>query len=84
MNNSTLTSADSATHLKIVVVSLLAGILVVGVGIAARPTLTDSNTTASRLDANGPVIRAGKPVAVTTGQANAISLIFYSLISLRR
>ena len=40
MNNSTLNSADSATHLKIVVVSLLAGILVVGVGIAARPSLT--------------------------------------------
>src|SRR5262245_4776448 len=72
MNNSTLTSADSATHLKIVVVSLLAGILVVGVGIAARPALTDSGATASRLDANGPVIRAGKPVIVTTGDTTAI------------
>lgn len=73
MNNSTLTSADSATHLKIVVVSLIAGIMVVGVGIAARPSLTDSTVTAgTRLEANGPVIRAGKPVAVTTAPATTI------------
>ena len=74
MNNSTLSSADSATHLKIVVVSLLAGILVVSVGIAARPSLSDHGVTggSKRLEANGPVIRAGKPVTVTTGQANTI------------
>ena len=74
MNNSTLSSADSATHLKIVVVSLLAGILVVSVGIAASPSLSDQGFTghSKRLEANGPVIRAGKPVTVTTGQGNAI------------
>lgn len=73
MNNTTLTSADSATHLKIVVVSLIAGILVVGVGIAARPSPTDSGVaSATRLEANGPVVRAGKPVAVTSGSATAI------------
>ena len=64
MNNSSLTSADSATHLKIVVVSLLAAILVVGVGILAKPNFSDGTATASRLEATGPVIRAGKPTAV--------------------
>ena len=38
MNNYTLNTADRLTHLKIVVVSLVAGIVVVGVGIAARPS----------------------------------------------
>jgi len=37
MNNYMLNSADRLTHLKIVAVSLVAGIIVVGVGIAARP-----------------------------------------------
>ena len=38
MNNTSIRTADRLTHLKIVVVSLVAGIVVVGVGIAARPT----------------------------------------------
>src|SRR5215469_14173918 len=37
MNNSSFFTADRATHLKIVVVSLLASITVMVVGIAARP-----------------------------------------------
>jgi hypothetical protein len=36
MSNYTLLRADRATHLKIVAVSLIAGIMVVSVGIAAR------------------------------------------------
>ena len=68
MNNSSLTSADGATHLKVVVVSLVAAILVVGVGILAKPTFSDGGVTASRLEASGPVIRAGKP---TTTAADA-------------
>ena len=39
MNNSSLRTADSLPHIKIVVVSLVAAIVVVGVGIAARPTV---------------------------------------------
>jgi len=64
MNNSSLTSADSATHLKVVMVSLFAAILVVGVGILAKPNFSDGTATASRLEASGPVIRAGKPTAI--------------------
>jgi hypothetical protein len=66
MNNSSLTSADSATHLKVVVVSLVAAILVVGVGILAKPTFADGGITASRLEATGPVIRAGKSTATAS------------------
>ena len=68
MNNSSLMSADSATHLKVVAVSLFAAILVVGVGILAKPNFSDGGVTASRIEASGPVIRAGKP---TTTAADA-------------
>lgn len=59
MNNYNVTTADRLTHLKIVVVSLVAGIVVVGVGIAARPELPDMST---RLEARAPVLKAGKPI----------------------
>ncbi len=72
MNNTSLTSADSTTHLKVVIVSLIAGILVIGIGIAASPSFNQGGASASRMEATGPVIRAGKPVAVTTGDAATI------------
>ena len=59
MNNYTLNTADRTTHLKIVAVSLVAGIVVVGVGIAARPDLPDMST---RLEARAPVLKAGQPI----------------------
>jgi hypothetical protein len=37
MTNSSIVTADRATHLKIVVVSLIASVLVLIAGIAARP-----------------------------------------------
>jgi len=37
MTNSSIVTADRATHLKIVVVSLFASLLVLIVGISARP-----------------------------------------------
>ncbi len=62
MNNYNVTTADRLTHLKIVVVSLVAGIVVIGVGIAARPELPDMST---RLEARAPILKAGKPVVWT-------------------
>jgi len=62
MNNYTLNTADRLTHLKIVVVSLIAGIAVVGIGIAARPSLPDMST---QLEARAPVLKATKPVVWT-------------------
>ena len=62
MNNYTLKTADRLTHLQIVAVSLVAGIMVVGIGIAARPDLPDMST---RLESRAPVLKAGKPVVWT-------------------
>jgi hypothetical protein len=59
--NHSIHSADRSTHLKIVVVALVAGILVAGLGISAR-TNTDYTQTAH-------VIKAGKPVALTSSDA---------------
>jgi hypothetical protein len=56
--NHSIHSADRGTHLKIVVVALVAAIAVAGFGIAARTTTTDYTQTAR-------VIKAGKPVTVT-------------------
>jgi hypothetical protein len=62
--NHSIHSADRATHLKIVVVALVAGILVVGFGISAR-TSSDYSQTAH-------VIKAGKPVVVTSSDASIV------------
>jgi hypothetical protein len=62
MNNYTLNQADRYTHLKIVAVSLIAGIVVVGVGLAARPDLPDMST---RLESRAPVLKADRPVVWT-------------------
>ena len=69
LNNSSLRSADGATHVKIVAVALIAGMMVIGVGIAAR-TNRDLSTAdgSARLEAKGPVIKAGKPTAFTGGE----------------
>jgi hypothetical protein len=64
--NSTIFTADRNTHLKIVVVSLVASIAVLVVGIAARPTPVD---TTARIQTAGPALKAGKPIAVTNSDA---------------
>jgi hypothetical protein len=70
MNNSTIFTADRTTHLKIVVVSLVASILVIGVGIAARTTTTADAT--ARIQTAGPAVKAGKPIAITHSDTSAI------------
>ena len=62
--NHSIHSADRSTHLKIVVVALLAGIAVAAFGISAR-TNSDYSQTAH-------VIKAGKPVAVTSTDASLV------------
>ena len=69
MNNYTMNTADRLTHLKIVAVSLVAGIAVICVGIAARPELPDMST---RLEARAPVLKPGKPVVWTS--ANQVTI----------
>ena len=62
--NHSIHSADRATHLKIVVVALMAGIAVAAFGISAR-TNADYTQTAH-------VIKAGKPVAVTSSDSSMV------------
>lgn len=62
--NHSIHSADRSTHLKIVVVALVAGIAVAAFGISAR-TNTDYGQTAH-------VVKAGKPVVVTSSGASTI------------
>jgi hypothetical protein len=57
--NHSIYSADRSTHLKIVVVALVAGIAVAGFGISARTSSDDYTQTAR-------IIKAGKPVAITS------------------
>lgn len=64
--NHSIYSADRSTHLKIVVVALVAGIAVVGFGISARSFSDDGYTQTAR------VIKAGKPVAVTSTNASMV------------
>jgi hypothetical protein len=61
--NHSMYSADRATHLKIVVIALIGATLVAGIGIAAR--MADSPT-ATAMKANGPVVKAGQPVVITS------------------
>jgi hypothetical protein len=64
--NHSIYSADKSTHLKIVVVALVAGIAVAGLGISARVNANDSYTQTAR------VIKAGAPVAVTSSNASVV------------
>jgi hypothetical protein len=63
--NHSIYSADRSTHLKIVVVALVAGILVAGFGISARTSSDDFTQTAR-------VMKAGKPVAITSSNTSLV------------
>jgi len=65
-----LIGADRTTHLKIVAVALVSAIVLVMVGITARVAETDTGT--ARLQAEGPVLKAGKPATFTTRDGTAI------------
>jgi hypothetical protein len=62
--NHSIHTADRATHLKIVVVALVAGIVVAGFGFSARSN-SDYTQTAR-------VIKAGKPMAVTSSDTSIV------------
>ena len=68
MNNSSIFTADRMTHLKIVVVSLIASIAVLAVGITARIGVADN----TGMQASAPIVKAGKPVMVTTGSGSTV------------
>ena len=64
--NHSIYSADRATHMKIVVVALVAGIAVAGLGISAHLTTDNGYSQTAR------VIKAGKPVAITSSDTSII------------
>jgi hypothetical protein len=69
--NYSLATADRTTHLKVVVVALLAAILVVAVGIAARIGSADTET--ARVRTQGVVVvKAGAPAAYTRTETPSI------------
>ena len=65
--NHSIYSADRTTHLKIVVVALVAAIAVAGLSITARSTSDEGfvQTASTR------VMKAGKPVVITSS-ANTV------------
>lgn len=68
--NHSLVTADRTTHLKIVAVSLVAAIAVIMVGVTAR--VTDNSSLTAKYEANGMVLKAGKPAVITAREATTI------------
>ena len=66
--NHSIYSADRTTHLKIVVVALVAAIAVAGFTITARST-SDEGLTQT---ASAPVLKAGKPVVITSSSNSVV------------
>ena len=65
--NHSIYSADRTTHLKVVIVALIAGILVDGFVISMRNSSDEGLTQTAR------VMKAGKPVMVTTSNKSVKS-----------
>ena len=66
--NHSIYSADRSTHLKIVVVALIAGIAVAGFSISARTTADEGYTQT----ATARVLKAGKPMAITSAETSTV------------
>lgn len=64
--NHSIYSADRSTHLKVVVVALVAGIALAGFGITARTSSDEGLTQTAR------IIKAGKPVMITNSNASVV------------
>jgi hypothetical protein len=64
--NHSIYSADRTTHIKIVVVALVAGIAVAGFGISARTNSDDGYSQTAR------VMKAGKAVTITSSDTSTV------------
>jgi hypothetical protein len=67
--NHSLLSADRGTHVKIVVVALVAALTVVIAGITAHVSEPGNMTAAVK--ANGPVVKAGAPAVYSNREGSA-------------
>ena len=66
--NHSIYSADRTTHLKVVVVALVAAIAVAGFSITARNTSDEGFTQT----ASTHVMKAGKPVVITSSSNSVV------------
>lgn len=66
--NHSFYSADRTTHLKIVVLALVAATAIAGLSITARVQSGDAYAQAEQIQ----VIKAGKPMMVTTNDQSVI------------
>ena len=66
--NHSIYSADRMTHLKTGVTALIAGIVIVSVGIAIRPSPDDGTARTNR------VIKAGKIATIVSSSENLVRL----------
>jgi hypothetical protein len=64
--NHSIHSADRSTHLKVVIVALVAGIIFVGVGVVAR------SGDADRFAQSRAPIQAGKAMMTTNSDLSAV------------
>ena len=64
--NHSIYSADRMTHLKVVIVALVAGIFVAGFGISARVNSDTGYAQTAR------VVKAGQPVTVTSSNVSLV------------
>jgi hypothetical protein len=67
MMNHSIYSADRMTHLKVVIVALVAGIFLAGFGISARINGDEGYSTQT-----ARVIKAGAPVTVSSSNAGMV------------
>jgi hypothetical protein len=65
--NHSIYSADRATHMKIVVVALVAAVAVTGLSISARLSNSDDGYAQT-----ARVIKAGKPITVTSSNTSMV------------
>ncbi len=69
--NSSLRTADRATHIRIVVVALVAAVVVVTVGLnVSAPDTATVTATKARID--GTVQKAGRPTIYSTSDGSAV------------
>ncbi len=68
--NHSFYSADRTTHLKIVIVALVAAIGVAGLGISAHLANDDGLTQTAR--ASGPVLKASKTMMISSSETQVI------------
>jgi len=67
--NHSLLSADRGTHLKIVVVALVAALTVVIASVSAH--VSEPGNTTAAVKANGPVVKAGAPAVYSNREGTA-------------